>query len=144
MIKIGIIGGSGLDDPNLLQDCYEKELETIYGKPSSSLTIGKLNETAVVILARHGKKHNISPTQVNYRANIQALKEEGCTHILATTACGSLRQEIKRGDLVILDQFIDFTRHRKISFYENFDNGAIHTGMAEPFNKELRELLIKS
>ena len=144
MIKIGIIGGSGLDDPNLLQDCYEKELETIYGKPSSSLTIGKLNETAVVILARHGKKHNISPTQVNYRANIQALKQEGCTHILATTACGSLRQEIKRGDLVILDQFIDFTRHRKISFYENFDNGIIHTGMAEPFNKELRELLIKS
>src|SRR3989338_10621792 len=145
MIKIGIIGGSGLDDPNLLQDCYEKELETIYGKPSSSLTIGKLNETAVVILARHGKKHNISPTQVNYRANIQALQQEGCTHILATTACGSLREEIKRGDLVILDQFIDFTRLRKLSFHDTFEpHHAVHTGMAEPFHKELRQQLIRS
>ena len=120
MIKIGIIGGSGLDDPKLLQNCEEKEVDTPYGKPSSKLTVGKLNGGDIIILARHGKKHEIPPTQVNYRANIHALKEQGCTHIIATTACGSLRDEIGRGDFVILDQFIDFTRHRKITIKCHF------------------------
>ena len=64
-----------------------------------------------------------------------ALKEQGCTHIIATTACGSLREEIERGDLVIIDQFIDFTRHREITFHETFDDGPKHTPMAEPFDK---------
>ena len=144
MIKIGIIGGSGLDDPKLLQNCEEKQVSTPYGLPSSTLTIGKLNEIDMVIIARHGKHHEIPPTQVNYRANIYALKQEGCTHIITTTACGSLKEEIERGDLVIIDQFIDFTRHRKISFYENFSNGPKHTPMAEPFNKKLCEILIKT
>ena len=144
MIKIGIIGGSGLDDPKLLQNCEEKQVSTPYGLPSSTLTIGKLNEIDMVIIARHGKHHEIPPTQVNYRANIYALKQEVCTHIITTTACGSLKEEIERGDLVIIDQFIDFTRHRKISFYENFSNGPKHTPMAEPFNKKLCEILIKT
>ena len=73
-----------------------------------------------------------------------ALKNEGCTHIITTTACGSLREEIGRGDLVIIDQFIDFTRHRKISFHENFNDGPKHTPMAEPFDKRLRKILIKT
>lgn len=144
-IKIGIIGGSGLDDPKLLDDFEEVEVETTFGKPSSSLTVGKLNGVDVCIIARHGRKHQISPTGVNYRANIQALKDQGCTHILATTACGSLRKEIDRGHLVILDQFIDFTRHRKISFFDEFPGGAAnakHTAMAESFSDELRKLLI--
>jgi len=144
MVKIGIIGGSGLDDPRLLQNHEEKFVSTPYGNPSSSLTIGKLNGVDVVILARHGKKHEMPPTQVNYRANICALKEQGCTHIIATTACGSLREEIERGDFVILDQFIDFTRHRKISFHEDFLQGPKHTAMAEPFDKNLREILVKT
>ena len=108
MAKIGIIGGSGLDDPKILKDAKEIEVNTPYGKLSSPLTVGKINDIEVVILARHGREHTIPPTQVNFRANIQALKDQGCTHILATTACGSLRQEIGRGDFVILDQFIDF------------------------------------
>ena len=144
MVKIGVIGGSGLDDPKLLENHEEKEVDTPYGRPSSKLTIGKLNNTDVVILARHGRKHEIPPTQVNYRANILALKNEGCTHIITTTACGSLREEIGRGDLVIIDQFIDFTRHRKISFHENFNDGPKHTPMAEPFDKRLRKILIKT
>ncbi|MHA2473340.1 MAG: MTAP family purine nucleoside phosphorylase, partial [Promethearchaeota archaeon] len=79
----------------------------------------------------------------NYRANIHALKEQGCTHILATTACGSLREEIGRGDLVILDQFIDFTRLRKVSFFEEFAPGDMkHTPMAYPFSEELRNIII--
>jgi len=143
-IKIGIIGGSGLDDPDILKDKKEKEVTTQYGKPSSSLTIGKISGVDVVILARHGKKHTIPPTQVNYRANISALNQEGCTHILATTAVGSLKEEIGRGDLVIIDQFIDFTRHRKITFHESFENGSVHTPMATPFNEDLRKKLIET
>jgi len=142
MTKIGIIGGSGLDNPDLLQNAKDIEVDTQYGKPSAPLKEGTIEGKDVVILARHGREHTIPPTFVNYRANIQALKDAGCTMILATTACGSLREEIDRGHLVILDQFIDFTRRRPVSFYEEFDpHGAVHTGMADPFDENLRSLL---
>ena len=145
MVKIGIIGGSGLDNPDILEDVREENADTPYGKPSSSLKIGKIKSVDVVLIARHGREHTIPPTQVNFRANISALKEAGCTHILATTACGSLREEIDRGHLVILDQFIDFTRHRDITFHKEFEpHKPTHCPMAEPFDKNLRELLIKT
>ncbi len=145
MVKIGIIGGSGLDDPEILQDSKDIDVETKFGKPSSPLKIGKISGVDVVLLARHGRKHTIPPTQVNNQANIQALKDLGCTHIIATTACGSLKKEIGRGDFVVLDQFIDFTRLRKLSFHDSFEPGKmVHTPMAEPFDKELREVLINS
>ncbi len=139
MTRIGIIGGSGLDDPDLLHNVQDIEVDTRYGKPSAPLKTGTIEGKDVVLLARHGREHTIPPTYVNYRANIQALKDAGCGLILATTACGSLRQEIDRGHLVILDQFIDFSRSRKISFYEEFKpHGAVHTGMADPFDEALR------
>ena len=142
MVKIGIIGGSGLDNPEILQDAQDLDVETKYGKPSSLLKVGKISGAEVVLLARHGREHTIPPTQVNNQANIQALKDIGCTHIIATTACGSLKKEIGRGDFVVLDQFIDFTRLRKLSFHDSFEPGKIvHTPMAEPFNKELRSVL---
>ncbi|MFH1398550.1 MAG: S-methyl-5'-thioadenosine phosphorylase [Candidatus Woesearchaeota archaeon] len=143
MVKIGIIGGSGLDDPKILRDAKVVAVTTKYGAPSSPLTIGKIEGIDVVILARHGRGHIIPPTQINNRANIVALKEQGCTHIIVTTACGSLRRDIGRGDLVILDQFIDFTRNRKLSFFEGFEpNKPVHTAMSEPFSKDLRTVLI--
>jgi len=143
MVKIGIIGGSGLDDPKILKGARDVEADTPYGAPSSPLNVGKISGVDVVILARHGREHTIPPTHVNFRANIHALKEIGCTHIIATTAVGSLREEIGRGDLVILDQFIDFTRHRKVSFHENFKpHKPVHTPMADPFSEQLRMLLI--
>jgi len=141
MPKIGIIGGSGLDDPRLLENPREIEAETAFGSPSSPLTLGKLEQVEVIILARHGRRHQFSPTQVNYRANIQALKDQGVSHILATSACGSLRSRIGRGDFVIVDQFIDFTKHRQATFFDSFENGAGHTAMAEPFNADLRKVL---
>lgn len=142
MSKIGIIGGSGLDNLDILEKVSEKEVVTSYGKPSSPLKIGKIKGVEVVLLARHGRKHTITPTNVNNIANIQALKDEGCTHIIATTACGSLREEIGRGHFVILDQFIDFTRLRKLSFCDEFEPGnPKHTPMAEPFDSKLREKL---
>lgn len=143
MTKIGIIGGSGLDNPNILENPTDIEVSTTYGAPSAPLKCGKINGVEVVILGRHGREHTIPPTQVNYRANIQALKDAGCTHILATTAVGSLKEEIGRGHFVVLDQFIDFTKQRKMTFAESFEPHApIHTPMAEPFNKELRNIFI--
>ena len=145
MVKIGIIGGSGLDNPDLLQDAEDSERDTPYGKPSAPLKTGHIHGVAVTLLARHGRQHTLPPTQVNFRANIRALKDAGCTHILATTACGSLREDIRRGDLVILDQFIDFTRHRITTFYEAFaPHQTIHTPMAEPFDPGLRRILTEA
>jgi len=136
-----------LDNPIILAEAQDVLVSTPYGEPSSPLKVGKIQGIPVILLARHGREHTITPTFVNNRANIWALKEQGCTHILATTACGSLRQEIGRGDFVIPGQFIDFTKHRKITFYDEFPPGAEnakHTGMADPFSEELRNALIKA
>lgn len=142
-MRIGIIGGSGLDDPNIFENPRDEEASTPYGEPTSPLKHGRIGGTEVVLLARHGRGHTIPPTQVNYRANICALKEAGCTHILATTAVGSLREEIGRGDLVIIDQFIDFTKRRSLTFHESFaPHAPVHTAMADPFDEGLRTLLI--
>ena len=140
--KIGIIGGSGLDDPSLFEYPRDTEMTTPWGEPSSSLREGFIGGVPVVLMARHGRRHTIPPSQVNYRANLWALKEAGCTHVLASTAVGSLREEIGRGDLVIPDQFIDFTRSRKLSFFESFEPGSpMHTAMAEPFDADLRRIM---
>ena len=98
----------------------------------------------MLLLSRHGRRHQFSPGEVNYRANIHALKAAGATHILATTACGSLREEIARGDFVIVDQFIDFTRHRRSTFFESFEDGVHHTAMADPFDAHLRKVLYRA
>jgi len=145
MRKIAIIGGSGFENPEILKNQAEIEIETPFGEPSSAFKTGQIGGIEVVLLSRHGRDHSIPPTQVNNRANIWAIKELDCTHILATTACGSLREEISRGDLVIIDQFIDFTRHRPITFFEKFaENTLNHTPMADPFDKELREKLAET
>ena len=144
MVKVGIIGGSGLDNPEILEGGVDVNVDTKYGKPSSPLKLGKISGVDVVLLARHGRNHEIPPSQVNFRANIMALKEAGCDFILATSAVGSLREKIDRGDLVIVDQFIDFTRHRKVSFFESFADGPKHTPMAKPFSSQLRTILINS
>ena len=137
--KIGIIGGSGMDDPKILDEYREIEVETPFGKPSSKITSGKIGNKEVYIIARHDKDHSIMPTKVPYRANIWALQDLGCSHILSTTACGSLQENMKPGDFVFIDQFIDFTKHRILTFYED---KVEHTPMADPFNFNLREKLI--
>ena len=95
MAIIGIIGGSGLDNPDIFSNPRDENVTTPYGEPSSPLKIGTIDGVAVAIVARHGREHTIPPTQVNYRANIAALKAAGCTHIIATTAVGSLREDIR-------------------------------------------------
>ena len=142
IIKIGIIGGSGLEDPKILKDAKDIPANTKFGNPSSYLTVGKINDADVVILSRHGKKHSVMPGNVNYRANIMALKEQGCTHIIATTACGSLREEIKPGHFVFCDQFIDRTTKRASTFYDS--DRVCHIPMAEPFCPKLRGILAET
>jgi len=143
MAVIGIIGGSGLDNPDILANPRDEKVTTQYGEPSSPLKHGVIDGVQVVLLARHGREHTIPPTQVNYRANIAALKAAGCTHIVASTAVGSLREEIHRGDLVIIDQFIDFTKQRKMTFHESFaPHNPVHCPMADPYDSRLRQILI--
>jgi len=145
MTKIAIIGGSGLENPAILKNATELKVDTPYGSTTSDFKCGEIKGQEVVILSRHGRQHTIPPTQVNNRANIWAIREIGCTHILATTACGSLRQEIGRGDFVVLDQFIDFTRHRPITFFESFEPREMkHTPMADPFDNYLRSKIIET
>ncbi len=144
-MKIGLIGGSGLEKLNIFQNPTEVEVVTPYGAPSSTFFQGIMGECEVFIVSRHGRDHSITPTHVNNRANIWALKNAGCSMVLATTACGSLREEISRGDLVIPDQFIDFTRFRANTFFDRFENGIIsHTAMGDPFDEPLRQLIIKT
>src|SRR4030067_709639 len=139
MVKVGIIGGSGLDNPQILKQAGEIEVETPYGGPTSILICGVIEGVEVAIIARHGKNHSIFPSKVNFRANIWALKEQGCTHVLATTAVGSLREEIKPGHLVFPNQFIDHTKKRDLTFFD--EDVVVHTPMAEPFCSTLIELL---
>ena len=144
MVRVGLIGGSGLEKLNILENTTEVEVSTPYGPPSSSFYTGQISHCEVVICSRHGREHTIPPTQINNRANIDALRQLDCHYIIATSACGSLKEEIKRGDIVILDQFIDFTRHRKVTFHEEFVPGQIyHAPMADPFSENLRNLLIE-
>ena len=145
MKKIGIIGGSGLEKLTIFQEVNEIDIKTKYGKPSSTLLTGKIFDKEVAIISRHGRRHTIPPTQVNNRANIMALKNWGCDVIIATTACGSLRENIDRGHLVFPDQFIDFTKDRKLTFFESFEPGKLaHYPMADPFDESLRNIFIKA
>ncbi len=139
---IGIIGGSGLEDPKILKNPREKNIKTPYGKTSSPITLGKIEGIEVAILARHGRKHTIPPGKVPFRANLWALKKLGCNVVLASTACGSLREQIRPGDLVFPDQFIDRTTQRISTFYDK--NKVCHIPMAEPFCGNLRNVLIET
>lgn len=142
MSIIGVIGGSGLDNPDILQNPRDERVATPYGELPSPVRVGTIGSHTVCIVARHGREHTVPPSQVNFRAAIDTLKQLGCKGILSTTAVGSLRQEIGRGDLVVLDQFIDLTRHRPITFHETFaPHEPVHTPMAEPFDAALRGLL---
>jgi len=145
MTKIAIIGGSGLENPAILKNATELKVETPFGPTTSDFKCGLIAGQEVVLLSRHGRQHTIPPSQVNNRANLWAIREIGGTHILATTACGSLRQEIGRGDFVVLDQFIDFTRHRPVTFFDSFVPREMkHTPMADPFDSNLRKKIIET
>lgn len=171
--QVGIIGGSGLDDPEILDGRKEIYLETPYGMCdkwwydtdtifhlciysfrfdqkgaiSDVLINGRINGIDCVLLARHGRKHSIMPSTVNYRANVWALKNVGCTHLIVTTATGSLQEHIKPGDIVILDNFIDRTTKRNQTFYDGKELspfGVCHLPMEPAFCEKSRDVIIQT
>ncbi len=144
MIKVGVIGGSGLENPDIMDEAREIAVTTRFGDPSSTLTTGVIAGVPTVVLSRHDRDHHISPGRVPNRANIQALRDQDCTHIVATTAVGSLRREIGRGHFVVPDQFIDFTRRRDVTVFDSFDDGLHHVPMADPFDARLRRVLVET
>ena len=136
---IGIIGGSGLYEIDGLADTRWLEMPSPFGQPSDRLLIGKLDGVPLVFLPRHGRGHRIPPTELNFRANIDALKRAGCTEIISVSAVGSLREGLPPGTFVIVDQFIDRTFARSKSF---FGTGLVaHVSMADPVCRRLGEQL---
>lgn len=135
---IGIIGGSGLY--SLLDNAEKVSISTPFGEPSDKVAIGQVGDKTIAFLPRHGTNHQTPPHKVNYRANLYAMKQLGIKQVIATTAAGSLQPEIKPGDFIVSDQFIDRTNGRMDTFYEGSE--VVHTSMAYPYCGRLRNMAI--
>lgn len=136
---IAVIGGSGVYDASMLDNVKEVEINTPFGKPSDAITLGSFGDINVAFLPRHGKGHRISPSKLNSRANILALKKLGVKRIISASAVGSLKLELKPLDIVIPDQIFDRTRIRDSTFFE--DGIVAHIGFADPFCPEMNSIL---
>jgi len=136
---LGVIGGSGLYNMNALTHTETLDLDTPFGKPSAPIIVGALGGKRVAFLARHGIGHHISPSEVNYRANIYAMKQIGVKRLVSISACGSLREDYAPGQIVVPDQIFDFTRTRSRSFFG--EGLVVHIGVADPFCADLSGLV---
>lgn len=142
MVNIAIIGGTGLYDPRILANIHEEEETTPYG--AVKYKVGDFAGKPVAFIPRHGSTHSIPPHLINYRANIWAMKKIGVTHIISTTAVGSLNLAMGPGDFVLVDQFMDFTKNRITTFYEGGERGVVHVDVTEPYCSYLRDILFKA
>lgn len=141
-VEIGIIGGSGIYESGIIEDVEEVKVYTPYGRPSDLISVGHYKNRKIAFLPRHGRKHQIPPHKLPFRANIWAFKELGVERIISASAVGSLQEDFKPSEFVVLDQFIDRTKDRGDTFY---DGGQVcHISTADPFCPELRETFIKS
>ncbi len=139
-MRIGVIGGSGVYHMDGLEDVREERVDTPYGAPSDALIHGRLGDVELVFLPRHGRGHRFNPSEVNYRANVFALKQAGCRWVISVSAVGSLREEIAPGHVVLVDQFIDRTHARASTF---FDQGIVaHVAFGDPVCPVLRGYLL--
>lgn len=140
MAKVGIIGGSGLYEMEGLDNVEKVSILTPFGEPSGNYVTGMIDGIDVVFLPRHGKGHKISPSEINYRANIFGMKKLGVDAILSVSACGSLKDELKPMDFVVPHQFVDRTHKRESTF---FTGGIVaHVGFADPISLELARILV--
>lgn len=143
-IRFGVIGGSGVYQMEALTDLEEVTLDTPFGAPSDSYFVGSLDGQQVAFLARHGRGHRISPSRLNQRANIFGFKLLGVEYLIGVSACGSLQEHIRPGDIVIPDQLLDRTRNRALSFFDDPTVGTeglvVHAGLADPFCAYLSEV----
>ena len=140
-IEIGIFGGTGIYDSGLLENPQEIQIETPYGKPSDTITVGVFKGRKIAFLPRHGKKHTIPPHMINFKANIWAFKELGVKRIIAPSAVGSLKEEFEPSHFALPTQFLDFTKSRQGSFSE--EGRVIHISVAEPFCSELQSSILQ-
>ena len=140
--EIGIFGGTGIYDSGLLENAQEIDIDTPYGKPSDTITVGVFKGRKIAFLPRHGKKHAIPPHMINFKANIWAFKELGVKRIIAPSAVGSLKENFHPGDFALPTQFLDFTKSRETSFSEN--GKVIHISVADPFCPELQEAVMET
>ena len=141
---LAIIGGSGLAQLAGLEVAQRRALQTPYGEPSGELSFGRLRGRPLVFLARHGEQHSIPPHQVNYRANLWALSESGALGVVAVAAVGSIRADLKPGDLVFPDQIIDYTWGRQSTFHDGPGASVAHVDFTEPYDQALRDRLRKA
>ncbi|MBV8791888.1 MAG: S-methyl-5'-thioadenosine phosphorylase [Pseudolabrys sp.] len=133
---LGIIGGSGIYDLPGLEKVRQKKVKSPWGEPSAALRVGKIAGTPVVFLSRHDKGHRLSPSDINYRANIDVMKRAGVTDLVSLSACGSFKEDLPPGTFVLIDQFVDRTHRRESSF---FGTGCVaHVSMAHPVSPRLR------
>lgn len=139
--RIGIIGGTGFYDPEMFKLRETIKLSTPYGPPSDDIQIGEIEGTRIAFMSRHGKNHIYPPHKVNNRANLWALKQVGVDRIVSPCTVGSLQEEFKPGEIVIVDQFIDFTKKRDYTFFDGVKT--VHISAADPFCTELRSGFIK-
>jgi 5'-methylthioadenosine phosphorylase len=140
-VDIGIFGGSGLYELARVESAREVEIETPFGAPSDRFVVGEVGGKSVAFLARHGRHHNLLPTEINYRANVYAMKKLGAQRIIAVSAVGSMLEEIRPSDVVLVDQFIDRTHHRPSTFFG--DGVVAHITFADPVCPELRGSLFR-
>lgn len=141
-VEIGIIGGTGVYEHELIDDVEETKVYTPYGRPSDLISVGYYADRKIAFLPRHGRSHQIPPHNIPFRANMWALKELGVKRVVAASAVGSLREDYRPSEFVILDQFVDRTKNRGDTFY---DGGQVcHISTADPFCPELRETFIAS
>ena len=140
MRKIGIVGGTGIENPDTLKGFETKIIETPYGK--ALCNIGEMSGNLVAFLSRHGVDHSVAPHMINYRANIWALKSLGITEVFATSATGSLNPNMKAGHFVVCDQLMDFTKNRISTFYDNPIRGVAHADFTNPYCETLRQKAI--
>ena len=141
-VEVGIIGGSGIYEAKIIEDVKEVKIYTPYGRPSDVISVGHYQNMRIAFLPRHGRSHQIPPHKIPFRANIWALKRLGVKRIIAASAVGSLRDNYKPSEFVIVDQFIDRTKDRGDTFY---DEGQVcHVSTADPLCPELREIFVKS
>lgn len=143
MSLIGIIGGSGLSQYPGLEIDENRDIETAYGMPSAALKMGRLNGRQVVFLPRHGDNHHIAPHRVNYRANIDALKQLGVTYILAVAAVGGIGSQYGPGTLVVPDQIIDYTHGREQSFFSDAFSADKHIDFTSPYHPAVRDAILE-
>jgi len=141
-VTLAVIGGSGLYDMPGLQNPQEHEISTPYGKPSSPIVVGELEGQQIAFLARHGVGHHITPSEVNYRANIYALKSLGAERVVSISACGSLREDYAPGHIVVPDQLFDNTKERARTFFG--EGLVVHVSVADPFCPDLSAQLEKA